>query len=99
MTIEYFHEEPYVGMGATVGAGSDCYPATVIDVGSKSITIQWDTYRREGDEWVYERNPNGKKEVYTLRKNGRYKLKGWPLKSRGGYVGLGHRRYYNDPSF
>ena len=37
-------EEPYIGMGATVGAGSDCYPATVIDVGSKSVTIQWDTY-------------------------------------------------------
>ena len=63
-------DEPYIGMGATVGAGSDCYPATVIDVGSKSVTIQWDTYKREGDEWVYERNPNGKKEVYTLRKNG-----------------------------
>lgn len=104
-------EEPYVGMGATVGAGSDCYPATVVEIyhrGSDGrvsrIGVQMDSWTTTGGEfpyyeYEYERNPNGDIRYYTLRKNGMFKSKGWPLRSPGGTIGLGHRRYYYDPHY
>jgi hypothetical protein len=103
-------EDPYVGMPATIGSGSDCYPATVIEIHHNSnmkvnkIAVQWDNAKTVGGEWPdldyeYERNPDGRISYYSLRKNGRFKLVGWPLRSRGGTIGLGHRRYYQDPSF
>jgi len=102
---------PEVGMGATVGSGSDCYPATIIEVNKgkdgvvTSFAIQWDTAKNVGGEWPhslkyeYEPNPEGTITYYTLRKTGRYKQKGWALRSPGGGIGIGHRRYYQDPSF
>jgi|TARA_R110002051_G_scaffold324933_1_gene424667 hypothetical protein len=103
--------EPYIGMPATIGSGSDSYPATVIEISHRSsdmkvnkIAVQWDKSKVVGGEWPdldyeYERNPDGRISYYSLRKNGRFKLLGWALRSPGGTIGLGHRRYYQDPSF
>jgi len=95
-----------VGMPATISAGSDCYPATVVRVyrNGKAIDVQMDAWSVAGGEWPdhdyeYSRNPEGSITTYTLRKNGRWKMKGWPLRSRGGSIGLGHRRHYYDPHF
>ena len=101
---------PEVGMGATVGVGSDRYPATIIEVNKgkdgvgTSFAIQWDSHKRVGGEFPYYKyeckpNSNGRITYYTLRKTGRYKQKGWALRSPGGGIGIGHRRYYQDPSF
>ena len=104
---------PQVGEPATIHSGSDCYPATVIEVSRTGhrVVIQHDTSivtkRAEnyGDdvEYRYERNPEGGTRVYTRRtgKDGSvgYKLLGWPTRSRGGNVGIGYRRMYRDPSF
>jgi len=104
-------DEPYIGMPATIGSGSDCYPATVVEIHCRSndgevykIGVQWDTCKTVGGEWPdldyeYERDLDGRISYYSLRKNGRFKSVGWPLRSRGGSIGLGHRRYYCDPSF
>ena len=98
--------EPYVGMPATFLVGSDRYPATIVEVTHNKdgrvikLGAQSDTsYRGEDGEWVYERNPKGDIRYYTLRKTGRFKQKGWALKSPGGHIGLGYREKYWHPSF
>ncbi len=99
---------PEIGMGATSGYGADCYPHTIIAISKsgKEITVQADLHHpiAEGfdyysnQKYTYTPDPNGSTRVYTLRKNGRWILKGESLKN-GGRLGIGHRRYYQDPSF
>jgi len=92
-------------MGVTGGAGSDCYPYTVVEVLSpKDIVIQSDSYRRtdkngmsESQEYEITPNPNGGKTRITLRNNGRWVMRGQD-KHRSGYS-LGFRRAYQDPHF
>lgn len=95
---------PVVGMGATGGYGSDCYPYTVVSVSKsgRQIELQRDeaTYhgppRKYGDttkesDWTY--TPLLQSNKYTVKLNKRGQWKG------AGYVSLGHRKYYQDPSF
>ena len=98
---------PKVGVGATIGIGSDCYPATVIEVSKngRTVTVQMDNYKpSEGYEYygnqVYDfiPNPNGAKEVWTLRNHGRYARKG-VKKGSGCNISFNGRRAYSDPSF
>jgi len=98
---------PELGMGATWGAGSDCYPATVVFVSTnkKLIRVRDDNYKRtdkngqsENKTYEYSPNPNGRVRTYTLRKNGRWIEQGSGMKS-GASIGLGHRRAYWDPHF
>ena len=98
---------PTVGMGATVGIGSDCYPYTIVSVSEnlKTVIIQKDNYKpAKGYEYygnqVYEFTPNetGSIEVWTLRNHGRYVRKG-DKKGDGYYLTIGERRAYSDPSF
>ena len=101
---------PEVGMGATMCVGSDRYPATIIEVEFnadglvKTIAVQEDSAKTIGGKWPnldyeYHPNPKGNIVYYSMRKTGRFKQKGWPLRSPGGRIGIGHRRYYQDPSF
>lgn len=98
---------PEVGMGATGGAGSDCYPFTIVEVVSpKTIVVQADSavMNSKGDYfgnqiWDITPNPNGGKETYTLRKNGRWILKGSPMTDHWSGISIGHRRRYEDPHF
>jgi len=97
--------QPEVGMGVTGGAGSDCYPYTVVEVLSdKHCVIQSDSYRRtdknglsECQEYEITPNPNGAKIHITFRNNGRWVPRGQD-KNRSGYS-LGFRRAYQDPHF
>lgn len=97
--------EVEVGMGATVGIGSDCYPATIVGVlpyksGAKqgqirSILVQWDDHKfnQETKDFDFSPNRDASILVFTQNKFGRWKCGG----SYG--LGIGHRRYYQDPSF
>ncbi len=100
--------EPEVGMGATTGAGSDCYPHTIIEVADdlSYIVIQSDNYEAvkavpygSNVDYIYTANPQGATQKYTLRKNGRYICDGCPMKHYFLGVAIGHRRFYQDPSF
>lgn len=94
---------PTVGMGATAGIGSDSYPYTVVEVRSpKTIVVQADSYKPAehhdyyaNQEYVYSPNPDAGKEVYTLRKDGRWRKKGSQYQT----LTLGFRRHYHDPHF
>ena len=97
---------PVVGMGATGGCGSDCYPYTVVEIiRDKRIAVVEDLHKpAEGFDYysnqvyTYSQNPEGTKEIYRLRKNGRWVRDGQPMRG-GSTISLGHRRYYQDPSF
>ena len=99
---------PQVGMGATSGFGSDCYPYTIIEVSKdgKKVKVQSDAHApvKEGfdfyanQQYDYTANPNGSVMEFRLRKNGSYVRQGDPM--RGGQrLSIGNRRYYRDPSF
>lgn len=97
--------EPVVGNGATMGAGSDSYPYTIIEVTPKKVVIQSDWHAPapnfdyySNQEYVYWANPHGTKVTLTLRKNGRWVVRGCDMWS-GQSAGFWGRRYYQDPSF
>ena len=48
--------------------------------------------------YEYTPRPNGSRELYRLRKNGRYVRDGEPMRG-GTSITIGYRRYYQDPSF
>lgn len=93
---------PAIGDGATYAAGSDCYPATVIKVTAKTVTIQHDFATAVGGpyaygdniQYEYSRNPNGNTMVCRWsEKRQRWIADGWAP------VSFGHRRMYWDPCF
>jgi hypothetical protein len=101
----------HVGMGATMGAGSDSYPYTVhaLDMSKNKpqIWVSADDYRpiSEGFDYynnqlyVYENHNQSKPEhwrVFTLCKDGRWH-EGTTMK--GSVIHVGSRRAYQDPSF
>ncbi len=99
---------PELEMGATGGAGSDCYPYTICEVAPdlSYIMVQSDNHKcAPGFEYfgnqvyTYIRNLNATPEKYTLRKNGYYIREGAPKRAYWCSVHPGHRRYYQDPSF
>ncbi len=100
---ELINNKPEVGMGATISAGSDCYPYTIIDVnktGTK-IKVQRDNYEpAEGYDYYdnqvynYSSNPNGCIYEVSLRKDGK-----WKIVNGTSNVRIGHRSHYSDPSF
>ncbi len=103
------NEQVEIGLGCTGGAGSDRYPYTIVKIENNGKTI-WVTSDRhtpaEGYDYYanqvheFETNWNtDHAECYTLRKNGRYIAKGRALKEYWCSVGIGYRRYYQDPHF
>lgn len=99
---------PVVGMGASYGAGSDSYPATIVEVSSngKTIWVTEDLYKPTKDfdfysnqSYTYKSNMGGARRCYTLRKNGLFILEGASLNSHWMSLSIGIRRYYQDPSF
>lgn len=94
---------PKVGDGATIGVGSDRYPATVIWVSPSGhqAKVQYDSWKRtdhrgqsEQQEYEITPNPTGRIELVTRRANGKYQLRGG-----GSYVHFGRRSVYQDPHF
>lgn len=90
--------KPEVGMGATTSYGVDSLPMTVIAVNEsgKTIHAQRDSARAEdstmNNRWIIEQDPSGIIEVFTLRNNGRYVLKGDSQNGRA--LSLGHRHMW-----
>lgn len=99
---------PQEGMGATMQVGSDCYPYTVVEVAHdlSYILVQPDNHNL-GPNFDYYANqsytyfpcPEAEIVKYTLRKNGRYMLAGAARRAYWCEIHVGHRRYYQDPSF
>lgn len=94
---------PEVGMGVTVSVGSDRYPGTVIQVtqNGRRVVFQYDLYKRidsngmsESQTYEFSSDPNGRTEIATLRKDGRYRITGSKTP-----VHIGSRSAYYDFSF
>jgi hypothetical protein len=98
---------PVVGMGATYGYGSDSYPYTVVRISpsGKTLWVKRDEVLHltgsdmSGDStYVTMPNDDAPEEQFTLRADGHWLPKG-PRYARQRSLTLGHRRYYQDPSF
>jgi len=95
--------EPEIGMGATTGVGSDCYPYTIVGMNDKKtkIIVQKDLVEKaEGYDYysnqvyTYIPDPNASKRTFTLRHNGY-----WVEMNGYQHLSVGVRRAYQDPSF
>jgi hypothetical protein len=97
---------PTVGIGATAGVGSDCYPYTVHDVSPdrKKIWVSSDNHSENLKTWPDQEYTYSNEDEYapemwllcTLRKDGYYHF---GKSMQGARIHIGHRRYYQDPSF
>lgn len=98
--------EPVAGMGATLLRWTDREAYTVVEVKSPTrIVVQADTATRtdahgmsEMQAYDYAADPTAPREVFTLRKNGRWVRQGDDSKS-GNALALGYRRAYHDYTF
>lgn len=103
--ISVANKSNIIGLGATYSVGSDRYPYTIVDVLSNNkIVVQADHAVRtdsngfsEDQTWVMTPNPEARKIVLRLRKNGKWVENGKSLNACAFY--LGHRSRYNDPCF
>lgn len=99
------NHEPTVGMGATELCWTDRHAYTVTQVSSpKRIEVQQDTATRtdsdgmtDAQSYSYAPNPEGRKRVLTLRKNGSWHEVGTTMSDTPFSVGT--RREYHDYSF
>ena len=97
--------KPVVGEGATVSYVADSYAQTIIEVSDdlKTVVVQQDDAKHDentkpySNVWVLSRNTNGQIRTFTLRKNGRYVLKGETIK--GLKLSLGGRHHYYSYEF
>ena len=94
--------KPTIGDGATVSYCADSHAMTIIAVSDngKTVIAQRDTATAKpgsasmSNEWVTTPNPQGSTEVFTLRQNGNWVIKGEPM--RGGtklHIGSRHEYY------
>lgn len=103
--------EPVEGMGATVIAWTDRYPATIMAVRRNrkgeavAVTLREDHAERtdnrgmsEWQDWAFSPNPDGQVFEFTRRRNGRFIQKG-ARKGQGYAVRFGTREKYYDFSF
>ena len=98
---------PKVDMGATIYLHSDSHAATIVAVYNRgrSVCVKRDIARptkmnafTEDQGYEYEPDPNGAMYEFTLRQNGRWVLKGDPMRA-GWTLGIDHRRTYIDPTY
>lgn len=105
------YPRPQVGMGATELMYTDRHACTIVEVRCnkagepRTIVVQRDCANRtdangmsESQSYEYTPNPDGAKDVVTLRKNGRWVKQGESAKS-GASFAIGARREYHDYSF
>lgn len=94
--------KPAVGMGVTQVIGSDRYPGTIsrVSASGKTFWFKRDNYKRtdrngisESQTYEYSADPNCYETEVRRRKDGSWQEIG------GGYVNVGFRRAYLDPSF
>ena len=107
----YKQETPEVGMGATILAWTDRYPATVIEVDGDIIKIQEDNYERvdnngmsESQDYKFTPNPNGAIRIFKFKNDQWQPMQVNPVTGRlnkmnYGCVTIGHRSKYHAYSF
>jgi hypothetical protein len=99
---------------ATIHGWSDRHPATIVKRTPTTITVQRDRTSQmskpenvesgvayangQGDVVIFQRDYDAPLETYTLRKSGRYVLKGQPMRGSR-TLSIGTRSVYRDPSF
>lgn len=107
--------EPKVGMGATLLAWTDRYPATIIEVRTTKncvyVTVQEDDATRtdknglsESQTYEFTPKPNGRKFTFRSGKNGMWQEmrkndRGCRLICEGYGLRIGEREKYHDFSF
>lgn len=104
--------EPEVGMGATLLAWTDRYPATIVAVEGNIITVREDNSRRvdhngmsETQDYEFTPNPDGYESNYRREKDGTWSLvvknetTGRWNKRSGNGLRIGSRDKYHDFSF
>lgn len=92
-----------IGDGATLHVGSDCYPATIVNVRGHIYEITKDNSEPdegfnyfENQVYKYTTNPEGPKiRVKWSDKKNRWVIIG----DKYGKISLGNRRKYQDPHF
>lgn len=97
---------PEVGMGATILYYTDRKAATVVVVYSpKLIQVRTDKAIRtdkngmsDSQSYDYQPDPDGVHHWFSLRKNGKWVMKGESM-TNGTPLALGFRREYHDYSF
>ncbi|MBV8068279.1 MAG: hypothetical protein JO270_00140 [Acidobacteriaceae bacterium] len=98
---------PEVGMGATIAYWCDRHAGTIVHVSAskREIWVQRDRAVRtdnnglsESQTYEFSIDNSGPIYVATLRKNGRYVLKGESMKN-GTRVSVGHRSEFENPSY
>lgn len=95
---------PEVGMGVTEYGWTNRHAHTIIEVKSpRLIVVQSATAIRtdsngmsDAQQYRFEPNPNGRKQVLSLRKDGKWRVRS--AESSNSFV-LGHRSEYYDYSF
>lgn len=95
-----------VGTGVTIQAFSDRYAGTVIRATPRHLIVQQDAAIRvdsngtsQVQDYRYERDPQGLRWHFTLRKNGTWILQGKPLEYGGMKLTVGERRAFYDQEF
>lgn len=106
MNITQMSVAPEIGMGVTYGAGSDCYPGTIIYVSQSGHKIKFvpDDYRvvkGSGHDGTAEYEITPEDPATTTRSP---MVASWSPKQKaylhgGGKIAIGFRRAYFDPSF
>lgn len=96
---------PEVGMGATILMYSDRHAATIIEVNKNTVVVQRDFAVRsdhngmsDAQDYSHSPNPDGIKETFTLRNNGRWVSKGSGMRN-GPSLLIGKRDHHHDFSF
>lgn len=88
------------GTPATLAFGSDRYPAEVVSATAKTVYVQHlevMVLDAEAGTFVTGEREGGVL-CYTLRRNGRWVMKGEPIHT-GARLYIGKASYYRDPSF
>ncbi len=92
---------PEVGMGATIILYSDRSACTIIEVAPRRIVLQRDKTEEVGEQysniWKTTPDPKGAKDVFTLRKNGRWVKEKQSM--HGTSALIGHRDHHFDYEF
>jgi hypothetical protein len=96
---------PEVGMDATVCYVTDRVPTKIVAVSKSGREVTtWDGkavkgwgFSPEGEELWFDDSPEYR--VWTLRKNGRWIVKGQPMERYATHLLVGVADSYRDPSF
>ena len=94
---------PEVGMGASEFVGSDRYPYSVVSIVSpRECVVRLHGYKadptKEGgmghQNWVVADQPSGQPRTVTLRKDGKWRIKGLRTRRNDSFFLLGRQEVY-----